>query len=263
VIQLLGENGIKYATFKSIKPYPEVTVDIDFLILNSYEQALERLQGAGYRLIERGPLSSTLRDPEIKIDYDIYDEVGVSNIIYLDKDKAADYIVEKQFQTGGYIDSLSPSIDLLAVIAHSVIKEQMYTLSEYYTTLFYLKNMEGVEIKKFLDMTDRLKLRNAVKAHIGLTYYLHKLVHGVEPTPLRRIASSVVLNNFEVERCIRNGLNMPHKFHPITLFRAFGDKLQESKSRRSFAKQIRSMMSPSFTMSFIPKFLSHVTRETY
>ncbi len=46
------------------------------------------LRTSGYRLLKKGPLSSTFRDPDFKMDYDIYDEVGVSNIIYFDQDKS-------------------------------------------------------------------------------------------------------------------------------------------------------------------------------
>ncbi len=44
VIKILDDNGIRYTTFKSIKPFNDVTVDIDLLILNSYDRALQRLK---------------------------------------------------------------------------------------------------------------------------------------------------------------------------------------------------------------------------
>jgi hypothetical protein len=263
LIKILDDNDIPYTTFKSIKPYREVTVDIDLLIINSYDRALDRLEDSGYRRLSKGPLSSTFRDARIKMDYDIYDEVGVSYIIYFDKDKSLKYIVKKEFQTGGYIDSLSPSVDLLSVIAHSVIKEQMYTLAEYFTTLYYLRGMGDEELRVFIEMADELKLRNAVKAHVGLTYCIHRMAHGMDPPPLKKIVSIFGINGLEAERNRLNGYRVPHKFHPITLLGCFWEKLHESKARRSFARQARSMMSPVFIMDFLPKFLSHIIRETY
>jgi hypothetical protein len=106
VIKILNDNGIHYLTFKSMKPYQEVTVDIDLLILNSYEESLKILRNSGYKLLEKGPLSATFRDPGFKIDYDIYNEVGVSHIIYFDKDVAKFFVEKKNFQIGGYIESL-------------------------------------------------------------------------------------------------------------------------------------------------------------
>jgi len=263
VIKILDKDKIRYATFKSIKPYREVTVDIDLLIFGSYDGALNRLQDSGYRLLAKGPLSSTLRDPGFRIDYDIYNEVGVSHIIYFDKEKSLNYVAKREFQTGGYIESLVPSVDLLAVIAHSVIKEQMYTLAEYYTTLYYLSGMGEKDLETFIEMVDRLRLRAAVRSHVGLTYCIHRMAHGVEPPPLRKIVAAFGVDGFEAERIKRSSYNAPHKFHPLTLMRSFQEKLHESKSRRSFAQQARSMISPGFAASFFPKFLGHVVRETY
>jgi hypothetical protein len=263
VIRILNDNGIEYLTFKSIKPYQEVTVDIDLLIINSYEEVIKLLKKSGYKMLEKGPLSSTFRDPRFKIDYDIYNEVGVSNIIYFDKDVAKLFVEKKQFQIGGYIKSLSSEMDLLAVIAHSVIKEQMYTLSEYYSTLYYLNGMGDKELEKFIDMAKRLKLTNAVRAHTSLTYYLHKLIFGTVPTPLLKIILTFGLNNFEIGRSIKCGLIMPHKFHPLTLMFSFWEKIHELKMRRSVAEQFRSMVSIDFTLKFIPKFIKHAVRESY
>ena len=263
VLEILDREKIMYTTFKSIKPYREITVDIDLLILDCYERAVKVLKKSGYVLLERGPLSSTFRDQEVKIDYDIYDEVGVSQIIYYDKDKVREQIIDKPLLTGGYIKSLSPVTDLLAIIAHSVIKEQMYIIAEYYSTLFYLERIGVKGIESFLKMSEQLGLNTAVKAHLGITYVIHKLVHDVEPLPLRGIISKLGYNGLEIQRVKESQLKMPHKFHPITLINALSEKLRDPKSRRSFSEQLINMMSPSFTMDFIPKMLSHVKRETY
>lgn len=263
VINHLDQSDISYYTFKSIKPYREVTVDIDLLISEHYEKAVRLLNDSGYIRLDRGPLSSTFRDPEYKIDYDIYNELGVSQIIYFDKDKVKDWIFQKPLETGGYINSLLPEIDLLAVIAHSVIKEQMYILAEYYTTLFYLENMNGEKIDNFIEMTRKLKLKCAVKAHIGITALIHKLVHRKVPRPLKKIIDNLGVDELEIHRLKKSQIKTPHKFHPITLVKSLSEKFTESKSRRSMAKQLQSMVNPTFTKSFIPQFISHVVRETY
>ena len=263
ILKILEREGIKYTTFKSIKPYIETTVDIDLLIFDAYEDTVRELQKAGYILLERGPLSSTFRDPEIKIDYDIYDEVGVSHIIYYDKELVKEKLIEKTFTTGGYIESLSPDTDLLAIIAHSVIKEQMYTLAEYYSTLYYLKSMDETDIDSFLIMSEKLRLNTAVKAHLGITYNIHKMVHKEEPPPLRTIISRLGYDGLETKRVLENGFKMPHKFHPFTLMKALCEQFQEPKSRRSVAEQFKNMANPRFFADFIPRLLSHVIRETY
>ncbi len=263
VTNILDLEKVEYATFKSIKPYREVTVDIDFLIYDKYELTVSKLKEEGYILLEKGPLSSTFRDPKVRIDYDIYDEVGVSYIIYYDKDKVKQKIFGKSLQSGELINSLIPEHDLLAVIAHSVIKEQMYILAEYYSTLFFLKNMDSAQLDYFIEMTEKLKLKNAVKAHIGITHYIHNKIHDKTPPQLEKIVSVFGVNEFEIKRLQKTGIKMPHKFHMRTLSKSFYEKLWEGKARRSYLSQFLHMLDPRFLADFIPKFISHVKRKTY
>jgi hypothetical protein len=174
-----------------------------------------------------------------------------------------DNIIEKPLITGGYIKSLPPAPDLLAIVAHSVIKEQMYILGEYYSTLYYLEEMTDKEITAFLELSERLGLNTAVKTHIGITHMIHKRVHGQVPIPIKRIISKLGFDEFEIQRIKKSGYKMPHKIHPITLMKALREQMNQQKTRRSVAKQMMNMMKPSFTVKFIPKALSHVIRETY
>ena len=134
----LNEAHVPYALFKTIRPYQETTVDLDVLILRSpmeYEKSVKAMIGAGYRKLGSGPNSTTVRDPYVDISVDLYREVAVSQIIYLDKGKIGPHITERNMLSRGEaVRTLSPQADLIALIAHSVIKEHMYTLSEYYST---------------------------------------------------------------------------------------------------------------------------------
>ena len=263
VMYFLNNNGIEYVTFKSMKPYREVTVDIDLLILSNYERCLEVLTDAGYKLLERGPLSSTFRDPEFKIDYDIYDEVGVSHIIYYDKEKVEEYIYHKPLQTGDSIPSYTPVADLLAVIGHSVIKEQIYLLAEYYTTLYYLRDMTETDIDLLLDLAERLSLKEAAKTHLCITEYIYRTINGDAPPRLSYLVEKLGINKREITRLEKSDLKMPHKFHALTLAKCFLEKLGEAKAFKSMTRQLIFMMNPRFTKSFLSKFIKHVTRETY
>src|SRR4030042_410311 len=53
VVRILREEDIKFTTFKSIKPFREVTVDIDLLIMDSYEKTLKLLAKSDYILLQR------------------------------------------------------------------------------------------------------------------------------------------------------------------------------------------------------------------
>lgn len=261
---LLNKAGTRYAFFKSIRPYKEVTVDIDILIFGSaYEEAKRTLRTAGYFLLGSGPLSTTFRDNRVKINLDVYNEVGVSSVIYLDKDVLAKSVGKTKLPNGAAVSSLTPDADLLALIAHSVIKEQMYVLSEYYTTLYYLADMKEEGLNSFLSLTDKCKMRSAVKTHLGITALLHLKAHNFVPFSLMRLIKKLDMDSLELMRVRKMGFQMPLKYHPITLLRALMEKSGEEKARRSFALQTLNMIDPGSASLVIKRVLQHVSRETY
>lgn len=264
VSKVLNKAGIDYAFFKSIRPYQEVTVDIDILIFDSkYQEVIKAMQHAGYRFLSGGPLSTTFLDSEAGINLDIYDEVGVSYIIYLDKVTLTNFVGNRKLSNGDVVRSLYPEADLLAIIAHSILKEQMYVLSEYYTTLYYLANMKYEGLNSFLSLIDKCRMHAAVRAHLGITALLHHGAHSSSPVILMRLLKKLDMDRLELMRVEEMGFHMPYKYHPITVIKAFVEKFGEEKARRSFASQTLNMLNLKFTSSLIRKTLQHISRKTY
>ncbi len=263
---VLDKTGAQYALFKSVRPYEEVTVDIDVLVFGNefdYEKVISTLYQEDYDFLGDGPLSKTFRDRIGRVGLDIYYEVGVSHIIYMNKDNFKSVVSKRKIRENQFALSLSPTADLLAVIAHSVIKEQMYVLSEYYTTLYYLADMSDEELKSFLDLADRCKLTLAVKTHLGITALLHYRAHGSIPDSIRKLLKVMGVNPLELSRIEEKGLLIPYKYHPITIIRALFEKFREHKARRSLAKQFYSLLNINFTSSFVGDLLKHINREAY
>jgi hypothetical protein len=264
ISEVLDGSGISYGFFKSVRPYEEVTVDIDILIFGSkYEEALRALYSADYMFLGRGPLSTTFRDKESRINLDIYDEVGVSHIVYLDKDALMKFVGNRDLSNGFVVRSLSPEADLLAVIAHSIIKEHMYVLSEYYTTLYYLADANSRALSSFLSLVDECRMHSAVKTHLGATALLHYGAHAFIPICLKKLLDELGLNHLELSRVKERGFHMPHKYHPLTVTKALIEKLGESKANKSFVLQASSMLNPKFASSVVKEMLHRISRETY
>lgn len=264
VSELLNKAGIRYAFFKSIRPYQEVTVDIDILILGSeYKEVLEILRNARYVFLGDGPLSTTFRDSKARINLDIYDEVGVSHIIYLDKNTLTKFVDKRELSNGAVVRLLRPEADLLAIIAHSVVKEHMYVLSEYYTTLYYLAGMKHTDLNSFLSMVDTCKVRLAVKTHLGITALMHYSVHRSLPFSLTWLLQKLEMDRLEFARLEEIDFQMPFRYHLVTIIRALIEKLGEEKARRSFASQTSSILNLRFTSSLMKMMLQHFSRETY
>jgi hypothetical protein len=263
ISKVLQESGIDYVLFKSVRPYMEVTVDIDALIFgHMYKEALRIIRSAGYRYLGGGPLSTTFRDDETRINMDIYNEVGVSYVIYLDKYALAGCVSDRVLLNGALVRSLSSESDLLAVIAHSIIKEHMYVLSEYYTTLYYLAEMNQESLESFLFLANRCKINSSVKTHLGITALLHYEAHQTMPERLIWLLEKLHANSLELSR-VSEDFFMPHKYHPLTIIKALQEKLGEGKARRSFAYQTMRALNPKFAYSLAKDVLHHISRETY
>jgi len=268
VSNILRKTDIAHTIFKTIRPYPETTVDIDILILKSdeeYKKSVKTVIEAGYKKLGSGPNSTTVKDPQIDIGVDLYQEVAVIQLIYLDKNKIGSYITEKPIPPHGEpARTLSPPADLTAIIAHSVIKEHMYTLSEYYSTLHYLTEMNSKEVLSFTNMIRENAVTRAAKTHISITATLHKVAHGETPRKVERILNDLGTDSIEIRRLTENKSKTPHKFQILTVGKALLEKIKQDKTtRKSIAEQITSMMKPRFAEDVIKKIVEHRLRETY
>ena len=264
VSHILRKAGVKYAFFKTIRPYKEVTVDLDLLILGpQYHEAIRALKHAGYLFLDGDIRSTTYRDIAAELNIDLYNEVSASRLIYVDKSLLEDFVIQKQFSNYETVECLSQSADLLCVIAHSVLKEQMYVLSEYYTSLYFISEMSNSDLDQFIDLVQRCKLVFPSSTHLGATAYLHRSVHGFVPRKILEIISRIGYNQKELSRINKNRLSMPYKYHVTTFAYALLEKFGERKARRSFAHQALSMLDPSFGMKAFSRISDHLFREAY
>jgi hypothetical protein len=264
VSKMLQSLRVDYAFFKSIKPYSEVTVDIDVLIFGfKYQEVVQEMHSAGYAILGHGPLSTTFRDVEASVDFDIYNEIGVSHIIYIDKSVFAHSSITKKLLNGHSISILPPAADLLAIIAHSIIKEQMYVLSEYYTTLSYLATMRNIDVSSLVSLAYKCHLHTAAGTHLEITALLHKIVYGCIPQILEDLLTAFDADHHEISRVSQTSFSMPHKYHPITVVRALIEKSEEERARRSIALQMISMLNISFTSGLLIDAFHHALRKTY
>ena len=260
---ILSKADIEHAIFKTLRPYIFTTVDIDIIIFGNiyrYEEACKAVQNAGYRKIVRGPMSTTLEDPKMKIGVDLYNEVAVSHVPYIDKTKLVDFITDTTLPNQEQVKTLKCEADLISVIAHSIVKENMYTLSEYYSFVFYLQRLN---IDNFVQLIEETRLKSAAAIHTGITALLYKIANGNLPNKLRKILAEIGIEGFETAMVIKNNFAMPHKYHLSTIARCLFEIVHNGKTRKGIARQIVSSLNPSFSKDFFKKLKEHATRETY
>jgi len=263
VSDCLSKANVDHAIFKTIRPYKSTTVDIDTVIFgdkDDYLKSMKAMKAANYQMLADGPMSATFWDKKADIGVDLYNEIAVSALCYIDKERLATFAQKIWLPNGRNANLLAPEADLLAIVAHSIIKEQMYTLSEYYS---FAKYLESIDTTRFIDLVRKSNLTNAVKTHASITAMLLRATRGKIPKKLEVILGDFGRDNFELSRIMRNSLRTPHKYHPITVGKSLLEITKSQKPRSSIALQIYSMTSPSFTKKFLKALLQHVTRETY
>jgi len=263
ISQIFAKQKIEYAVYKTIRPYRSATVDVDIIIFGgdeNYRHSYEILPRDYYKLIVQGPTSTTVIDKKTKIGIDLYQEIAVSNIIYIDKNKLTNYVETIKIPTGITIKKLKPEADLLCVIAHSIIKEQMYTLSEYYTFIHYAKKLD---LDAFLKLAKQNNLLNAVRTHTTITALLHNIAFGIVPQKLEELLCCLGEDRFEASRFVRKGLETPYKYHIISVARSLTEIIKGEKTRQSVAVQLYRMLNPKFSKDFVSKMVNHIIRETY
>lgn len=262
VSKVLTDAHVNHAFFKTIRPYRSTTVDIDTLIFenNAYRKSINAMKKAGYRLVVIGPRSTTLWDQEANVGVDLYEQVAVSFTTYMDKQTLLGNTTETKIQQGEIVKTLTPEADLACIIAHSMIKEQMYTLSEYYTYIYYLKRMR---INNFLRIVRQNHITVAARVHTAITALLHKTAHNTVPLELQQILASLGKENFETARLVEKEYDTPHKYHPITIIRALLEISKGKNTRKSLVDQLVHMSDPKISRDFLKKLTEHASRETY
>ena len=265
VSDFLSSLDVEHAIFKSIKPFPDASVDVDTLIFDSkkYEKLIRSCPKAGWKMLGYGPQSATFFDSEAEVGIDLYREVAVSWVIYLDKEKLKRYFARRILPNKKGVYSFRVEADLLATIAHSVIKEQIFTLAEYYTLLISLERMKMTEIERFKGLVETNNMVVPVKSFITLIAVLHKEAFGIIPRKLAVLLYELGSDGLEEKRLRQNDFQTPHKYHFLTLLKSLLGKLKEEKARKSMALQGFNMMQPRFAKSVVAGVLDHIIRETY
>ncbi len=262
VSKILTDSSVSHAIFKTLRPYKSPTVDIDTLIFGKeveHLRATQSLLNAGYRMVVIGPRSTTLLDPKSNMGVDLYGQVAVSYLIYMEKEKLINFITTIDLSNGS-VKILKPEADLGAIIAHSVIKEQMYTLSEYYTFLHYLNSLD---IDNFLDILKQNNLTSVAVTHATITALLHQLAHGTVPCRLQQILEGLGEKTYETDLLLQNNIKTPHKYHMLTVTRSLLEIMKGKKCRDSLAMQILHVLNPYFSEKLLKDLLMHITRKTY
>ncbi len=252
VSKLFNDAGLKYVIFKTLRPFPEYVSDVDILNMGSHRDYLTMkriLRNNNYVFMEKGAFCTTFKDYETNFEteamIDVYDEISVNRLIYLDKRSLAGYMIPKRLLEDNQTFVFSVEAELLATIAHAGLKENRYILAEYYATLCYLSQMDKATIKRFIDLVKDNKLVRVTRWHLSITAMIHEAVYGIMPEVLVSLLSD--LGGFW-NASLQPKTLPPYNVTPLTLALVMREKLGDKLFKRSFLSQLAVPITDGYSM---------------
>lgn len=269
VSRVLNEKEINYVVFKTLKPFPFITVDVDVLFFNreDLKRAYYALRNNGCKLAGCGAHSISLYSPKHAMNVDLQLEISVSRLVYIDKKLLQGYVTEINVN-GSQVRVLEPPAALVTVLAHSLYKEQIFTLSDYYTTVIQLFNMTKRQRRTFVDLAEQAHIGLSIKAALILINTLTTMAFGRTIPAITETTQLIQTGEIEDKMMqltlshFAQNARLPYKYHPISLVAAFAMKtLRDPVMRGTVAQQFVEMITD--TSKFLESMLLHMRRETY
>ena len=278
---MLSKVSHNFAIFKFVKPYPHTPSDIDvlfFLSKKEYSKIVDYLIDNGYFKIGECPSQVVVYDLRGGLDQmdkrtvggkkggryyiDLYKEVGASHVIYVNKETISDYKVKMDCEFGK-IQTLNPIAELLVVLTHSIIPEQLFTMADYYTTLYYIKKMNKKQLK---DLAQKFKENNITKAGIASLSFIgiiHKKSFGFIPKKIIYLLGELGIDMQDYDRCSYDNFVLPYRYSISTFILVLLERMKNQNGMKSILTQIMCSLHPRLIKWLIRTTIVRRTRETY
>jgi DNA-binding XRE family transcriptional regulator len=286
ISKILDSLHVDHVIFKSIMPFPAIQNDIDIIIFgldDDYRILIEKLTEYGY-IDLRNLYADKVRDKHDALthqfhdarsnmhksisvkdvyDLDLYQEISLMDyIIYLDKKVFQKYVTTMNI-LNHQIKVLKPEAELTAIIAHSTLKEQIFTLHTYYAVLHHLAKMDSKQIKDFITIAERSNVITSVRACCSMTARLHNFAYNFYPEKLSDIIEILGYERKETEKLIKKDLEMPYHFSLSLITKAFLDIAKDRMVQKSIARQVQGMINPTGIKRALTGLICLRTRDTY
>jgi hypothetical protein len=268
ISDMLSRAQTEYAIFKTLKPFPFTTVDIDILFFGYKEfmQAYRALKSL-YKLAGYGAYSISLYDPKNNMNLDLHLEISVSRMVYVNKQFLQRHLTEVNIN-GIQTSVLEPPAALATVIAHSLYKEQIFTLADYYTIIIQMLRMTLHERGILIDLAEQLNVKLSFKLAFTLVDTLTKIAFRRNISVIADTAQKIQINEIE-EKAIQIAVNqflqhvkLPYVYPPVSVALAFTMKtLKDSLMRSTMPQQFLEIITN--TSEFLKSTSLHIKRATY
>lgn len=189
VLAIIGESlsDLDYSIIKTLRPVPHIPSDVDILVEPSgFFEAYRRLALQNFEVLDKCPFGVTLYDTKTGFNADLSSELSVLGMKYMDRDLILSNTIEHEV-CNTKIKVPNPSVDLLVVIDHSVFKEGIYTLRDFYTIMPWLQYLP-----RTIDLAFRESDALAMRFFLATTYLILKESLGEEHVTTKQLADILV-----------------------------------------------------------------------
>jgi hypothetical protein len=247
VTSVFNQNSINYSIFKTLKPFPTTPSDVDVLLSKQdFARAEMLLTSGGYRQVANDAFTSTLTK---KMNVDLQIQPSVSNLPYLSKT----FLMENTERRNlGELEVNCPTTEaeIIVIASHSLYKEQMFTLNDYYTITLLA---ERADIDNLINLAKKAKVLEAVRLALTLCSNITQSVFNVE-LQVSRIGRTLGFSNTTMPK------TLPVKFPFSLVVKLLAIKAcKDEEMRRMVAPAIMRLATPGQ----LKRLISHITRSTY
>jgi hypothetical protein len=230
--------AVEWAVFKTVRPFPFTPSDVDVVVLTAdgARPLASGLLERGYRPSGGAPYTITLRDPQNDVGIDLYQEIAASRFVYLDRAALRPYRTW-QVQGGVAVPMLQPVAELVAILAHAVYKEQLFTLADYLTLRYHGQTFGQADWDELLNLARANGVRHAVLWCLRVVRGIAHVVGDVLPWPeaLDRAVGVALIPKKVPYRLLNPGM----------LSAAIAERVAVSgMARRSIARLVAQSLNP-------------------
>ncbi len=270
----------EFAVFKFLKPYPHTPSDVDvlfFLPKADYSKAVDYLLSNGYLKIGVCPSQTVVYDMRGGLEQadrrtvggkeggkyyiDLYNNVSASHVIYVNKETLINYRIDAKTEIGT-IQTLHPIADLTVVLAHSIIPEQLFTLGDYYTALYYINGMNRFDLDRLIDLFRKNHILNCGITPLFVIGYIHKKVHGSVPEKIEYLIDGfgVRLPSWIDDK---GAFSLPYRYNAKVLLKVLAERMKDKTGLQSIITQGVCTLNPRLAKWVAYNIIFRRKRETY
>ena len=261
ISDVLTDLNVDHVFIKTIYDFPVLPSDIDVLIRDKLSKELiDALRRRGFILFDKGPhfvsVYNTLVDPTIprdkmNYDIDIYDEISLDYVVYLDKEYCFNDLKIN-------LDKLkkvpSPEYELLIQLNHSIF-EHLYTLLHFYTFMKILSDIDIVKLRR---------LAKATRSERVLSYTATTTL-GIITSANLAIEKKLlhVLEDLANEELLIDVNTMPYRFALTQIFQVLLEKAKKPIYSYHMLNFILHLINPRHLNHVVNQLVARRRRQTY